>query len=273
MQQEEDTAMQNEWLYDQLPATDGTCELPVFPSLLPFEKLKWWWRAGKYKWQEDRGGIRSIISYVQPGDTVIDIGAHKGGYLYHLLQCAGKQGSVYAFEPQSRLYHYLQMLQNGFGLQNLVLENLAVSDCNATSKLGIPYNGKQKSSPCASLIQEPPAAVFQSVETVNTVTLDAYCLKKRLRPSFLKVDVEGHEWQVFTGAYSLLREIRPKLLFECELRFAGAEKMQQVFRLLSDMGYRGYFIRDNNTIPLDTFDPSLHQDLQKKPYCNNFVFE
>lgn len=71
------------------------------------ENIKLLYRAYRYKNKLDRGGIEYILNHIREGDVVMDIGAHKAGYLYFIVKAVGKKGEVYAFEPQSGLYNYL----------------------------------------------------------------------------------------------------------------------------------------------------------------------
>ncbi|MBI4947088.1 MAG: hypothetical protein HY840_11885 [Bacteroidetes bacterium] len=75
------------------------------------EQLKLSYRASKYKNKNDKGGIAYILSSVKAGQTVLDIGAHKAGYLYFFLKQVGAAGKVFAFEPQSSLYNYVSKLK------------------------------------------------------------------------------------------------------------------------------------------------------------------
>lgn len=239
----------------------------------PYEKIKWQHRAEKYKYREDRGGIAYIEKHVMAGDTVFDVGAHKGGYLYYFFEKLGRHGKIHAFEPQAILNQYLVRLRFLFGLDNLVIEACAVSGNTGTATLCVPYNGHRQSSPCATIIEHPPYELYRSKKIVPTVSLDNYCASRQIYPDFLKVDVEGNELAVFKGAEHILRSRRPRLLFECETRFAGAEKMKETFTFLLGCGYTGYYIRDNAIIPIAGFNPGLHQDINSGVYCNNFIFE
>jgi FkbM family methyltransferase len=248
-----------------LPVTDMATRL--------FEKIRLQLRAEKYRYKEDRGGIAYIREMVKAGDTVFDIGAHKGGYLYFLLQQAGRTGKIYAFEPQSVLNRYLCRLKHLFNQENLVVENLAVSGSSGTAMLCIPYNDGKKSSPCATIIESHTSFAFRAVEEVNTVSLDEYCSRYCLRPDFLKVDVEGNELAVFKGAEKILTTCKPKILFECEARFVGEQKMLETFNFLQSLDYKGHFIMDDTIKPIEEFVLSIHQNISDYPYCNNFIFD
>jgi FkbM family methyltransferase len=236
-------------------------EVPrTLPDILArqVEKLKLQYRAEKYQYQEDRGGIAYIRKTVQKGDTVFDIGAHKAGYLYFFLEQCGMNGKIVAFEPQSVLYKYLLRLKKIFNWKNINIEPFAVSRQSGNALLCIPYNNGRQSSPCATIIESHMDFKFQLKEEVSTITLDEYCHLHDLYPDFLKVDVEGNELSVFKGARELLRSHKPKILFESEARFVG---------------YKGYFIMGESALPIEEFDINYHQNPDSGIYCNNFIFE
>ena len=51
--------------------------------------------------------------------------------------------------------------------------------------------------------------------TVDTVTLDQFCHQNNVKPGFLKIDVEGHELNVFKGGEQIINKYKPVIL--CEL--------------------------------------------------------
>lgn len=250
----------------------GLPSLPLMAKKM-VEQIRLQLRAEKYRDKEDRGGIAYILSSVKKGDAVFDIGAHKGGYLYFLQQQVGENGTVFAFEPQAVLHNYLTELKSLLNWANVRVEKDAVSGHSGKAILCIPYNNGKKSSPCATIIHSHMDFDFSKKEEVDTVTLDDYCHKHRVRPDFLKVDVEGNELSVFEGAKEILVSYKPKILFECEARFVGAEKVNETFLFLQNLGYRGYFIEGRKCRPISEFSLSQHQNSLSCNYCNNFIFE
>ncbi len=237
------------------------------------ERFRLQLRAEKYRDKEDRGGIRYILDQVKKGDIVFDIGAHKGGYLYFFEQQVGITGKVFAFEPQSLLNSYLNELQTILQWNHVRIEAAAVSDKSGTAILSIPFNHGRKSSPCATIIQSHMDFTIREKQDVNTITIDEYCRTHRIQPDFFKVDVEGNELSVFKGAKETLTQYRPKILFECEARFIGENKVIETFEFLQSLGYKGYFIRDREYKSINEFSFKQHQHLGSGVYCNNFIFE
>ncbi len=230
-------------------------------------------RANKYKNKEDRGGIAYLCSTVKRGNIVFDIGTHKGAYLYFMRQHIGMKGKVYGFEPQQLLYNYLQTTKALLAWQNVVIEPYAVSDAEGFATLYVPHNHGRESSPGATIVDNFQSGAIQRTETVSTIALDVYCISHDLKPSFLKIDVEGNELNVFRGAQKLLQYHKPKILFECEARHVGKEKLLETLAFLKQFGYNGYFINGDQRLPISEFNTEKFQTRGSGTYCNNFIFE
>ena len=237
------------------------------------ERFRLQLRAEKYRNKEDRGGISYILDQVKDGDTVFDIGAHKGGYLYYFQQKVGITGKVFAFEPQTLLNAYLNELQKILQWNNVWIEAAAVSDISGKAILSIPFNHGKKSSPCATIIQSHMDFTIREKQEVDTITIDEYCRTHRIQPDFFKVDVEGNELSVFKGAKETLTQYKPRILFESEARFIGEKKVLETFAFLHSLGYKGYFICGREFKPISEFSIIKDQHPGSKFYCNNFIFE
>lgn len=237
------------------------------------ENLRLKARADKYRRRSDPGGIRFLLETLRAGDTALDIGAHKGGYAYWMLKQVGKDGKVYAFEPQLSLFEHLLKLKKSQRWSNCTVEHLALSNQIGSVELRIPIGKDKKSSPGASIVK----TVFEEnqirTETIATTTLDTYCAENSIVPQLLKIDVEGNELAVLQGGEHMLRQHRPAVLMECEARHIGEEQARATFQFLENIGYRGFFIEGSLFRPLADFDFSKHQSEGNKPYCNNFIFQ
>ncbi|HEV7280011.1 MAG TPA: FkbM family methyltransferase [Pirellulaceae bacterium] len=247
-----------------------------------WELLQYRHRAWKYRLARDRAEIACAMDSILPGATVVDVGAHKGAYLYWLRRAAGPTGKVLAFEPQPQLSSYLERIAQQSRWKNVRVENLALSARPGVLPLHIPA-AEGRTSPGARLGRkhaEDRGRCNTSFD-VPVTTLDAYLYDTGIsRVDFLKVDAEGHELAVFQGAERTLRTWRPTILFECEGRLRDDGDVRPVFEFLLELGYVGEYL-DSATgirLPLELFDPAIHQvydsdDAYKRPgYCNNFLF-
>jgi len=239
------------------------------------ESIKLQYRAFKYKNNNDRGGIAYINSSVKKGQTAIDIGAHKAGYLYFMLKQVGQKGKVFAFEPQSNLFCYLTKIKKIFNWNNVVVEHLALSDSAGKVTLYIPTNTISKdSSPGATIVIRNDFNDFGVTEEINTESLDSYCNRNNIEPHFLKIDVEGNELKVLFGGLETLKKYKPKIIVEIEARHVGEDRVLETFEFMNSLGYIGHFIHGLKRVPLQSFEFGKHQnEADKKNYCNNFTFE
>lgn len=233
------------------------------------------YRAYRYRYHLDPAELKFLLTQLQHGDTAVDIGAHKGGYLYWLQKKVGKMGKVYAFEPQQMLYDYLQNRRTAANWQHVQLENKGLSDQSGKVDFHIPIT-KSGSSPGARIdLRTDEKARTASIQVT---TLDDYFLTPRIIPKLIKIDVEGHEKKVLQGGINLLQQYQPTLLLECENRHLGTDNIFSVFEFLQKIGYQGYFFNNHQQTPIEQFSIEKHQRMgegrfwEAKGYVNNFVF-
>jgi len=238
------------------------------------EQLKYLYRAYRFRYKLDTNEINYLTQQLKAGDIAVDIGAHKGGYLYWMHKSVKKKGAVYAFEPQVKLYSYLKTRYDNTA--NVTVENMGLSNTPGEVSFYIPKTAKGD-SPGARIDHQEEETYDQA--TIQTTTLDQYFLERDIFPNLLKIDVEGHEKQVIEGGLKLLKTTRPKLLIECENRHLSNGTIFDVFQLLTDIGYKGYFFLNNQRQSLDLFQVDVHQKTgvgrfwADKDYINNFIFE
>jgi FkbM family methyltransferase len=238
-------------------------------------KLRFLYRAWKARSRDQRLEIDLARALIRSGDLVVDAGANKGAYLYWLRQFVGRTGTVLAFEPQPQLAHYLQRACTVFRWTNVEIQSVALSNRAGQSTLHIPGGGISPGASLESSVLE--TATGSSFECLVD-TLD-HQLTGRAGPSFLKVDVEGHEFALFEGAAETLRRHKPAILFECERRHLSRHTMQDVFGYLAkNFGYTGFLLHGRSLLPLAKFNADLHQSNRgdrfwdSPDYFNNFLF-
>jgi FkbM family methyltransferase len=147
-------------------------------------------------------------SQLQPGMTVIDVGANAGVYTFSAAQKVGKTGKVIAIEPFSGCVNLLQETCRINDLSQVKVCHGAASDHLGQSKLSL------KASSELNELSDRDLPVG-SYEEVTCFTLDSLIQTEKLdRIDFLKIDAEGHEVPVLKGSDRILREFRPVILYE-----------------------------------------------------------
>lgn len=251
------------------------------------KRLKFIYRAYRYRYRVDRAELAYVCSSLSPGDVAIDVGCHKGAYTYWMRRRVGASGRVLAFEPQPTQVDYLRHAFAEMRYANVTLVPQALSNAEGRLELRIPV-GSGASTHGASLeVKDTPGARWKGVE-VEVTTLDASLAehlgahgggRERPRVKLIKVDVEGHESAVLEGAARALREHRPKFLVECEARHRPDQEITAVVEFFRRAGYRGSFFRGGQRVPLEEFDavrdqPRIARNETPPPgYVNNFAFE
>lgn len=191
----------------------------------------------------DKSMLGFVDKFVKKGDVCFDIGANVGPVSFALAKKVGPGGSVFAFEPGRVIYNRL--------VDNLRL-NPDYERIIRTYKTGfsdktetLSWNEDKKNRGNAGFILQGP----NQEERVELTTVDEFVREQRIgKVDFIKIDVEGMEYEVIKGARKTLEEQKPILYYETgyfEKGFwAERAREQQVIlfieQMLVGMGYGIY---------------------------------
>ena len=175
------------------------------------ETIRMAYRAWRYRVLIDPHEIRFVLRHLSPGDTAVDIGAHKGAYAYWMHKAVAPHGRVVCFEPQKPMVGYLNRMKEAVPLARLEVVNLALSSRRGEMTLAVPQTGGSQGATLESGLLKGPHMLY----LVGVTTLDEF-FGADTPVKLIKCDVEGHEFEVFKGGERLLRKYRPVVLFECE---------------------------------------------------------
>jgi FkbM family methyltransferase len=152
---------------------------------------------------------------VQRGMVVADIGANIGYHTVILARLVGRNGAVYAFEPDSENYQQLVANVRRNRCAQARCAAVALSATRGTQTL---YVGEDNVN--SSL--RPNLHRGKLSVAVETTTLDAYVVSERLnRLDLLKIDVEGAERLVLEGGAHSVEKFRPMLVVELSVHSAS----------------------------------------------------
>lgn len=135
--------------------------------------------------------------------TMLDIGANIGN---HALWLAGRFRQAHCFEPNPAALDYLRV--NAACHENVTLHPLGLSDGPGTAWLELPgeHNLGQ-----ARIGDGKPA----DAQEIPLEAGDDFLRREEIQDiDFIKIDVEGHEWEVLTGLTETIREQTPIIVFE-----------------------------------------------------------
>jgi len=185
-------------------------------------------------------GLDLMLSFIQPGDLVLDIGTNVG---YFALRCAmkAKRGFVYGFEPSEISFNKCQANLGLNNLSNLVVEQLALGEMEGTAYLHTETeNNRGMNRISTDRISED--------EQIKVRSMDQFVKENNIsKVNFIKLDVEGYEMQVLKGGEQTISAFRPKLFLEVDDTLLGrfGVSSTSIFHWLQEREYNIYDIRGN----------------------------
>ena len=160
-----------------------------------------------------------------------DIGANVGVFAFAAASIASN-GTVVAVEADVWL---AQLLLRSCNLRNNKLRDIRILPVAASSSCSVARfliaNRGRASNALEDTGGYSQMGGVRQVVYVPTLTLDTM-LESFPAPDFIKIDVEGAELMVLSGASGMIREIRPTFYIE-----VGKEQSIEVFRLFEREDY------------------------------------
>jgi FkbM family methyltransferase len=144
---------------------------------------------------------------LRPSDTFLDVGGHVGYMALVAATLVGARGRVVTFEANGDNAEVIarNLADNPDLAATVTLEPTAVWDSTGTAT----FSGE--SGATTGRVVDGDHGVST---TVRTTTLDDYVRQHDLRPSLIKMDIEGGESRALPGMMDVLRSKRPVLLVE-----------------------------------------------------------
>ncbi|MGH9292594.1 MAG: FkbM family methyltransferase [Acidimicrobiales bacterium] len=216
------------------------------------------------------------VRLARPGTLAIDVGAYVGTFALGLGKAVGRDGAVLALEPQPDAFRELQTVTAGTRVRAL---DVAASDHEGFGSLGVPLDAANAPARQRASLWGVTSARSWKVRLARLDDL----VDASMPVSVIKIDVEGHEQQVLTGAERVLGS-HPALVIEVEQRHLGSTgTVKEVVESLLAKRYECQCIgRGNQIFPWRYFDLEADQlrwvvdgevAPQDRPlYTNNFVF-
>jgi len=137
---------------------------------------------------------------IKKGMTVLDIGANIGYYTLIAANLVGRNGRVFAFEPEPNNFFYLKENIKANSYENVVCcIQKGVSNKTGETKLFL-------DDETITYHRIYDIGNGRKSVTINTITLDDFFKNSNAKIDFIKVDVEGAEAAVFQGMTNILKE-------------------------------------------------------------------
>lgn len=189
--------------------------------------------------------------------VIFDIGANVGLMSLQFAKEA-PEGKIFSFEPT----HYaLERLKKNISLnaeigKNITVTNSFVSEKSSDNPEILAYsswkvNGKKDNSNHPVHLGTP-----KNTDGVPSISLDDFTEKNSiLKIDFIKIDTDGHEYEVFKGAKQAIKKYRPKIIFEIGLYVMDEKNISFdfYFNYFNEMNYFLVDTKSNQKIDLDNY--------------------
>lgn len=161
------------------------------------------WLNPNYTEPRVLAAVRDICS---AGNDVLDVGANFGGITIAMSRAVGPRGSVFGFEANPAIAKRCQSNIVEAGCGNVQIIHSAIY-----SKSGEFIDLYLSDNMVADSIHYK---VSDKSIKVPTLSLDDFVTKMKIHPSFVKMDIEGAEYDALLGFEGTLRFAKPLLILE-----------------------------------------------------------
>lgn len=147
--------------------------------------------------------VKEIINNTPKGGVCFDVGANIGHHSIVMSQCVQNNGKVFAFEP---IPHIREQMKESLTLNEINNVEI-ISDALSNKEGELNLHLRDGNIGGSSLVDVGDSKTIK----VNVKTLDSYNYRK---VDFIKIDVEGFEYNVLLGGEKTIEKYQPVILFE-----------------------------------------------------------
>ena len=139
-----------------------------------------------------------VKKHIKKNDRILDIGANIGYYTLLFASIIGSKGHVFSFEPEPKNFKILESNVKLNNFHNTTLEKLAVSNQSGNIELYLSDEGIGQH-------RIHKSRFGKSSISVKMISIDDYFDNNFQKIDFIKIDVEGAEYDVLKGMKHILK--------------------------------------------------------------------
>lgn len=188
---------------------------------------------------------------IGPKGVVLDIGAHIGLFAAIAAKLTGSDGKVFAFEPAPTTQ---KVLHQTIAINHLQHTVTAVNAAMGSEKGVITFFvSDDEADNSNSLVSYKEDRKLQGIK-VPVNTIDNFVKEQELsKVDFIKIDVEGAEYDTLRGGMEVFKTIRPNFIVAIhpEPIAKKGDRLEAIYELLSEIHYR--ILYDGKDISKEAF--------------------
>lgn len=261
-------------LTDSISVLDKELGLLLFPEkdLVMLPSI-----AEKEVWEPEE--IAFMKRYLRSDMNCINVGANIGYHSKHMSRIIGRAGKVYCYEPNPKVFRYLQFNMLQEELRNWSLVNQAIGANSGSAKLYLNdlNNGDSRLIDprlINEIVPNENLGFYGKIATkrVQIKSLDDIFLKSKLRIDFILSDAQGWDCHVILGGLGLIQRDRPTILFEYVPNWVNTIDVDpnEVFEYLRGLDYEFFTLGFAGLSPLSA-GSEVQDLLQSESWYSNVV--
>lgn len=185
--------------------------------------------------------LKIIKNNINTGDVILDVGANIGQHSIFMSFVTGNTGKIISFEPVSSIYAQFKNSIEINNIKNITLHNLACGDMEKEMNINTISSNMGGSSLVFS-------GDDRKIEKIKVITADSI-VKNENKINFIKIDVEGYEYEALLGLKDTIEKHHPKIMLEYSYagyKSMGTDSAKKILDLLYSFDYDLYDIENNN---------------------------
>jgi FkbM family methyltransferase len=187
---------------------------------------------------------------------IFDVGANIGSMAFGFAQLVS-QGYVYAFEPTTYAFSKFQrnLSLNPELAKRIMPVQAFLSNCSTMDHKIVAYSSWKVDRRSREAHSLHGGTISQAV-SVPATTIDDFCREKTIqRVDLIKVDTDGHEFEVLQGARETLSRYLPFIIFEIALYLLEERGVtfEEYFLYLSSFGYKLINSKNGQSVTVENY--------------------
>lgn len=173
-----------------------------------------------------------IKKYVKKNMVCLDVGANIGYYSTLFSNLIGNEGKIISIEPSPINFQYLKQNLELQNLKNFILLNIACGDSNKQVDFHLNQSGNK-----SKIVSDENS---DNIISIEVKTLDELSKDLKLEQiDFLKIDVEGYEWEFINGSKKTIEKFKPTI--QIEFHRSIGKKLKEIIDFLILNNYKIIF--------------------------------
>ncbi len=176
-------------------------------------------------------------------EAFVDCGCYDGSTAFRFAGWCGNMeyDKIWSFEPDAKSYERCKKILAPLGKCEVFPYGIS----NCAGIVNFATNGNED----ARIVKEVTKSNNQNIQTIQTVALDEFLKGERI--TFIKMDIEGAEYDALLGGATIIREQKPKLaisVYHDAYHFVTIPKLLLKLRPDYKLWMRHYSLLPNETV-------------------------